>query len=98
MYAGAAEWCWDRYDRGYYQKCADGGVAVDPWGPDTGDTRITRGGTYFADGAGDLRQINSAAREPKDPRISDGVNGFGRVVLPIPAKGEAGSASAVPNR
>jgi serine/threonine protein kinase/formylglycine-generating enzyme required for sulfatase activity len=98
MYAGAAEWCWDRYDRGYYQKCADGGLAVDPWGPDAGDTRITRGGTCYADGAGDLRSINSAARDPKDPRISEGVNGFGRVVLPIPAKGEVGSAVPVPNR
>jgi hypothetical protein len=86
MYAGASEWCWDWYAPGYYQECAVRGVAVDPWGPDSGAERITRGGTNYADDRGDLRLINSAARLPQDPARVQGLNGFGRVVLPLPAE------------
>jgi formylglycine-generating enzyme required for sulfatase activity len=96
MYAGANEWCWDWYDPGYYRECADRGVAVDPQGPDSGTERTTRGGSYYATAAGDLVFINSAARWPDVPRKPFGGNGFGRVVLPISAKGQAGSA--IPDR
>jgi formylglycine-generating enzyme required for sulfatase activity len=97
MYAGASEWCWDWYDSGYYRKCADHGVAVDPQGSDSGQGRITRGGTYYAIASGDLVSINSAARNPQDPikAVAFAWNGFGRVVLPIPAKGQ--TLSAVPD-
>jgi formylglycine-generating enzyme required for sulfatase activity len=98
MYAGASEWCWDWYGRGYYRECDDLGVVVDPQGPDSGQARITRGGTCYAIASGDLASINSAARDPQDPKKSQGTNGFGRVVLPVPAKGQAGSAVPVPNR
>jgi formylglycine-generating enzyme required for sulfatase activity len=98
MYAGAAEWCWDWYDPGYYRGCADHGVAVDPQGPNSGQARITRGGTYYATAGGDLTLINSAARNPQDPIKVQGLNGFGRVVLPIPVKGKSSSAVPAPNR
>jgi alpha-galactosidase len=91
IYAGSSEWCWDRYDPRYYRKCADQGVAVDPQGPDSGTARITRGGTAYAIASGDLASINSAARDPQDPikGVAFAWNGFGRLVLPIPAKGQA---------
>jgi formylglycine-generating enzyme required for sulfatase activity len=93
MYAGASEWCWDWYDSGYYRECADRGVVVDPRGPDSGQQRITRGGSNYSGAGSDLTSINSAARWMIKP--SDGFS-FGRVVLPIPAKGQA--RSAVPDR
>jgi len=37
------EWVWDRYDKQYYQYAPD----VNPMGPDTGDFRVTRGGSFF---------------------------------------------------
>jgi formylglycine-generating enzyme required for sulfatase activity len=100
MYAGASEWCWDWYDPGYYRKCADHGVAVDPQGPESGGARITRGGTEYSGAGGDLASINSAARNPHDPinAVAAAWSGFGRVVLPIPAKGQASSAVPVQNR
>jgi formylglycine-generating enzyme required for sulfatase activity len=89
MYAGASEWCWDWYDAGYYRKCADHGVVVDPQGPESGETRITRGGTRFSIDSADLATINSAARNPQHTikAVAFNWNGFGRVVLPISAKG-----------
>jgi formylglycine-generating enzyme required for sulfatase activity/Leucine-rich repeat (LRR) protein len=98
MYAGASEWCWDWYDPGYYRKCADGGVAVDPQGPKSGSDRIFRGGSGFGDAGGDLSTINSVARFPFDPKKISIWVGFGRVVLPIPAKDQASSAVPGPNR
>jgi len=38
------EWCNDWYDEGYYEKTVD---AVDPKGPDKGNKRVLRGGSYF---------------------------------------------------
>jgi len=94
MYAGASEWCWDLYAPGYYRQCADRGVAVDPHGPSAGAERITRGGSVYAWDGGDITMINSAARNPQHPikAVALAWNGFGRVVLPIPAKGQAASA------
>src|SRR5262249_61735342 len=98
MHAGAPEWCGEWHHHGYYRECEERGVAIDPQGPDSGEARIVRGGTMYADGAGDLTTINSAARNPQDPITPFGINGFGRVVLPIPAKGQAGSTVPVLNR
>jgi|GEM_PF-564106 len=94
MYAGASEWCWDWFDPGYYRKCADHGVVVDPQGPDSGEARITRGGSCYSIDSADLGSINSAARNPQHPikAVALAWNGFGRVMLPIPAKAQAASA------
>jgi formylglycine-generating enzyme required for sulfatase activity len=78
MYAGANEWCWDWYDPGYYRRCADRGVAVDPQGPDSGEARILRGGSCYEHASGHLTHSNSAGRDPKK---SQSFNGFGRVVV-----------------
>lgn len=37
------EWCWDRFDPGYYRASP----AEDPLGPATGDRRVMRGGSYL---------------------------------------------------
>lgn len=40
------EWCQDRYfDKEYQQR--SGSVVTDPLGPDTGDTRVVRGGAWL---------------------------------------------------
>jgi hypothetical protein len=73
-------------------------VAVDPQGPKSGRERIFRGGSKFGNDGGDLTGINSVARLPFDPKKISIYVGFGRVVLPIPAKGQASSAVPVRNR
>jgi formylglycine-generating enzyme required for sulfatase activity len=93
MYGSSAEWCWDWYSTEYYRDCADRDVVVDPQGPESGTRRVVRGGTYYSHSSGDLATINSAARESHDPIQWAGVNGFGRLVLPISEKGTAGSAT-----
>ena len=46
-HGNAAEWCHDWYDKGYYAKSP----ADDPPGPETGDHKVIRGGSYMsADG------------------------------------------------
>jgi serine/threonine protein kinase/formylglycine-generating enzyme required for sulfatase activity len=89
MYAGSWEWCWDWYAHDYYQQCAERGMTVDPQGPVAGEARIVRGGTYFAHSGGDMSSINSAVRLPRDPETVAKDTGFGRLMLPVPAKGNA---------
>lgn len=40
MHGSVFEWCWDRF--GYYA-----GSAIDPEGPDSGEFRVIRGGSWF---------------------------------------------------
>ena len=49
------EYCWDRYSSGYY---AAGTETFNPRGPDTGTSRIMRGGSYYAGGTGAVRCAN----------------------------------------
>jgi formylglycine-generating enzyme required for sulfatase activity len=42
MTGNVDEWCWDRYQWDYYAVSP----AIDPRGPDTGSTRVHRGGTW----------------------------------------------------
>ncbi|MCD6011164.1 MAG: Sulphatase-modifying factor protein [Flavipsychrobacter sp.] len=46
MTGNAAEWCEDWYGEDYYKKSID---EVNPKGPDKGNMRILRGGSYFDD-------------------------------------------------
>lgn len=104
MYAGSTEWCWDRYDAGHYRECLAKGMAVDPLGPDTGEPRVIRGGAAFAHGGGDLSSINSAVRAAMPPDWGNEILangkfcGFGRVVLPLPAKGQGAATPPATNR
>ena len=56
MHGNVPEWCWDRYDRGYYQDSA----VSDPSGSGKGTTRVFRGGGVSNAAA----QTRSAARAP----------------------------------
>jgi sulfatase modifying factor 1 len=41
------EWCWDWFDGKYYAACEQNGLVSDPRGPEKGDHRVNRGGSWF---------------------------------------------------
>jgi formylglycine-generating enzyme len=63
------EWCADWYDEEYYKYRA----ARDPRGPDTGSSRVIRGGSWRDVGPWDFR---GAGRNGYDPRSRIGRRGF----------------------
>jgi formylglycine-generating enzyme required for sulfatase activity len=65
------EWCWDRYDRDYYGRSP----LTDPTGPDRGDMRVIRGGSYHSSES----HLRSGARFKFDPQLEMPFIGF-RVV------------------
>lgn len=72
MIGNVTEWCWDFYDPYYYDVSPD----TDPRGPDSGDHRVGRGGSWFC--ALPL-PFCSARRVSLDACDGDEVTGF-RVV------------------
>ncbi|MDA0834297.1 MAG: formylglycine-generating enzyme family protein [Planctomycetota bacterium] len=46
MHGNLNEWCLDRFDREYYSHSPE----VDPRGPQTGTSRVIRGGDWYSDG------------------------------------------------
>jgi sulfatase modifying factor 1 len=62
MHGNAAQWCADWYGADYYAKS----IADDPKGPDTGDDRVLRGGSWCA-GPSSARSA-SRTRAPEDNR------------------------------
>jgi len=63
MHCNVAEWCHDTYSDVYYQQ----GPTHDPRGPETGDTRVLRGGGWRASDDG----CRSSARNSETPRFAD---------------------------
>jgi len=55
------EWCSDWYSSGYYDNSPD----VDPQGPESGSSRVLRGGYYYDD-APDLRCSDRGSDDPSD--------------------------------
>jgi formylglycine-generating enzyme required for sulfatase activity len=62
MHGNVWEWCSDWYDEGYYKQSP----SVDPTGPDSGESRVLRGGGYL------LRDtsVRSAVRGNHPPEMS----------------------------
>ncbi len=63
LYGNVYEWCNDRYGETYYQT----GPAQDPRGPDQGEKRVLRGGSWNSS----AEACRAAARLADDPGITD---------------------------
>lgn len=72
------EWCEDWYDDTYYQQCAEQGVVINPRGPQKGDKRVLRGGSWS------YSPVNCRVsfRGRHEPQIRDYFVGFRLVCLP----------------
>ncbi len=72
------EWCVDWYGDDYYEGCQKQGVVENPTGPDNGDYRVFRGGSYFDS------QLNcrAASRRWNQPGGRNLNIGFRLVLLP----------------
>jgi len=64
------EWCWDRHDKDYYEKCNKNGLILNPEGPQSGSGRVLRGGSWRSN-AGHSRVACRDGNAP-DGRWNDG--------------------------
>jgi formylglycine-generating enzyme required for sulfatase activity len=78
VHGNVLEWCWDRYSDATYT----GAPATDPSGPETGSTRVLRGGSF----ADSNQRLRCAARAYLDPDSAVGIVGF-RLVRNAPPIG-----------
>jgi formylglycine-generating enzyme required for sulfatase activity len=64
MLGNVSEWCEDWYGSDYYKSCEDG--VVDPLGPQSGESRVLRGGSW-GDYAGAVRSSYRPNYAPDNP-------------------------------
>jgi formylglycine-generating enzyme required for sulfatase activity len=74
MSGNVSEWVQDWYDEAYYANSP----ALNPQGPDSGESKVLRGGS-FSDSAADLRAVTRAFANPDEQRDNAG---FRCVVTP----------------
>ncbi len=67
------EWCRDWYDSTYYQRCVKENIIENPSGPESGNSRVLRGGSWLNGNGNDLR---SAFRGYSNPGDRDNLIGF----------------------
>jgi formylglycine-generating enzyme required for sulfatase activity/predicted Ser/Thr protein kinase len=90
MHGNVAEWCQDWYDaNAYHQK-----NRKDPQGPDDGQYRVNRGGSYFYNAL----CCRAASRAQEDPKLQDPSYGFRVVCVPraVPPAVEVTEETSVP--
>jgi formylglycine-generating enzyme required for sulfatase activity len=68
MHGNAGEWCWDWYDKDYYENSP----AENPTGPKAGDQRILRGGSWLLNDT----SCRSASRASLAPGSAEYYSGF----------------------
>lgn len=47
MNGNVSEWCQDWFNFAYYKRCKNEGTVLNPKGPETGTTRVIRGGSWY---------------------------------------------------
>jgi len=72
MSGNVYEWCSDWYGGTYYQYCVDNSIVNNPLGPETGSSRVVRGGSWY-DNASSCR---SSVRYGTTPGLRDFHVGF----------------------
>ncbi len=81
------EWCEDWYGAKYYQQCLQRGLEENPIGPDTGTTRVVRGGSWIYDARNCRVAYRSNFLSPEDRNVNIG---FRLLFVPSQEDGHSG--------
>jgi len=78
MHGNVYEWCQDWFDEKYYDECKEKGTVENPTGPETGSSRVLRGGRWY----GLALYCRSARRDHDSPDDRHAYIGFRLVFVP----------------